>query len=221
MSEAEPLSTLGKYLDGMRATGARSELAVSKPRPIVLIEWTGSWLDRAFDTPLMFLSFALGERHSGRKSCSVVRCVEMSRLPLILQQGCDVQPKDAVLWIDKSPSKALEYGGEEKVMMVFDINRTKASYEEVVADTDPKVLEELRSVYPTVVPSIDGSRLWLSRLPQDDRRVASAYEIEHGRWIPGDPIEALAGLVVLGRHLQGLKESVQASVAACPHPRWE
>ena len=221
MCEATILSALGKILDWLRAAGAQWELVASTPKPVFLIEWDGEWSDRSLSTPLMFLSYALGELLTGSKICSIMRCVGIERLALILQQGCDVQPKDSVLWIDKSPSKALEYGGDQKVMMVFDIKRTQASYQEAASNTDQNTLDKLRAAYPTVVPSIDGSRLWFSRLPEHDRRVTSAYEIEHGRWIPEDPIEALAGLLVLGRELAALREAVKSIITACQHPQWK
>lgn len=221
MKKAEILNALGRELDALRETGAQHELVASTPKPILLIEWNGRWQEREFESAIMFLTFALSELVAGRKAHSVVRCVESERLPLILQQGCDVQPTDSVLWTDKFPSKALEYGGDEKVMMVFDIRRTEPSYQEVPADTDQKALDELRKAYPTVERSIDGSMLWLSRLPEHDKRVTTPYEVEHGRWIPDDPFEALMGLLVLGRDMKKLAASVKSRIAVCQQPVWE
>ncbi len=169
----------------------------------------------------MFLQYRINGLISGSEPSTVVRCVEIGRLPVILRQGCDVEPKDAVMWIDKSSSRALEYGGEQKVLMIFDIRRTEPSYQQVPADTDQATLDELQKTYPTVERSIDGSMLWLSRLPENDKRVASPYESEHGRWISSDPFAALSGLLVLGRDMKAMKSFVESSIAACDHPTWE
>ncbi len=220
MTNAKLQNALEKAINAVREAGAQCEFVASHPRPILLIEWKRDWRDEDFDTALMFLTFAIGEVSGGSEIGSIVRCVGIERLDVILRQGCDVEPSDAVLWTDMFSSKALEYGGTEKVLMVFDIHRTKPTYLRVAADTDPIALDELRKTYPTVVRSIDGSRLWLSRLPEHDRRVTSPYEVEHARWIPGDPFEALAGLLVLGRDLAAIRESVLTTIANCPDPKW-
>ena len=125
------------------------------------------------------------------------------------------------MWTDKFPEKALEYGGDCKVMMIFDNKQTQPSYQEVPSDTPASVLSALQEKYPTVEASKDGSRLWLSRLPEGDKRLTSGYEIEHGRWISGDPFEALVCLLVLGRNLCELRNAVLDSIAACSAPRWK
>ena len=108
------------------------------------------------------------------------------------------------------PSKALEYGGETKVLMVFDGRKMKNSGQEVQADIQPEELERLQTVYPTVLRTTDGQSLWLSRLPESDRRVGGMYESEHGRWIPGDPWEALRLVIVLTHELSSLPNLIEA-----------
>ncbi len=214
-------------LDGVRkpiahlhAIGAKCELAASSPKPLLMIEWHGDWLDDEFSSSVMFLVYALAETSKGSETCPVVRCVEAERLSLVCDAACDVRPTDSVIWIDKFPSKALEYGGDAKLMMVFDIRCTLATYCKLPSDTDAESLAEARKSYPTIVPSVDGSMLWLSRLPEHDKRVASGYEVEYARWIPNDPFDALIGVFVLSRNMARMKEMVDRCKAECKCPTW-
>lgn len=121
------------------------------------------------------------------------RAVSLDRLKYVLSTGVDVEPADSVMWVDCF-DKAWEYGGWPKLMMVFDHRALEPSFREVRSDIDPPELESLREDYPTMLESKDGTRLWLSRLPEGDRRVASAYERAYGRWIGrerGNPLRAL------------------------------
>ena len=192
-----------------------------QPRPLVVVGWKGGWRDDNFDTALMVLVADLAKLVTGSIACSCVRCVDLTRLDMILSSGCDVEPTDAVLWVDKFPSKALEYGGDTKIMLIFDIRKTKATYEEVAADIEPQRLASLKAVYPTALTSVDGTKIWLSRLPEEDRRVASAYEIEHARWIPGDPFDALIGVLVLCRHPDELVATINAQCQSHHSGRWQ
>jgi hypothetical protein len=220
MNVSELLAALDAEINGLSRVGAQCELFATSPKPLFLIGWKGDWRDRDFDTSIMFLVCAIEELDASKRMSAIVRCVEIERLPVILVQGCDVQPANSVLWIDKFPSKALEYGGDEKVMMIFDMNRTEPSYQEVPSDTDQTTLDELRRDYPTVERSTDGSRLWLSRLPAHDTRITMPYEIEHARWIPGAPFDALSGILVLGRDIAKLRRTIAEHIANCEKPDW-
>lgn len=83
------------------------------------------------------------------------------------------------------------------MMMVFDARRLENCGQEVRADIAPEELERLCAVYPTELTTTDGEYLWLSRLPESDRRAGSPYEVQHGRWIPGNPWDALRLVIVL------------------------
>jgi len=149
------------------------------------------------------------------------RCASLDRLPLILETGCDVQPADSVFWAEMDTQKAIEYGGDEKVMMCFDRKALDSSWREVPADTDPAELERLAAKFPTKRVSEDSSSLWFSRLPASDPRVASPYEVAYGYWIPGDPFQALKVLIVIGSDVPRLSARARAMLAACEKPRWE
>lgn len=125
------------------------------------------------------------------------RAVELDRLPYLLEHGVDVQPTDAVIWVSYL-SKALEYGGDLKAVMVFDAKHLQCTFQEVASSTSPCEVNAIARVYQTRLSSEDGTMLWFSRLPSADRRVASPYEVAHGRWIPGDPWLALRIILVIG-----------------------
>ena len=202
--------------------GMSWQLLASSPRPVIAIEWQRKWNDDDFRNALMFITMQFAEAVEDERGWACIRCVDPERLPVILRQGCDVEPPNAVMWVDKYPDKALEYGGDEsKVMLVISGKLTEASYIEVGADMDAAELNSLKLTYPTTEPSRDGTKLWLSRLPENDRRVASPYESEHGRWIPGDPFEALLGVFVLGRNMNEISAQIRHHVAACKAPSWQ
>jgi hypothetical protein len=186
------------------------------PKPVLVIESSANGRKRELDMALAVIAHSLVDG-------PCFRCVAPDRLPLILRTGCDAEPSDSVLWIDTgiTPDKALEYGGETKVLLILDIRKTERSCREVSADLAISELDSLRAQYPTVLKSVDGTMLWLSRLPANDRRVNSAYEIEHGRWIPGDPFEALIGVVVLGPDLTTLTTQVRTLCRACHEINWQ
>lgn len=217
MTESDFLTRLERDLDKLRAAGANWELAATKPKLVLLIKWDDCWDSMFRSAP--FLMGNLNDLLLGSMARSIKRCVGLERLPMILQHGVDVFPTNSVIWADTTAGKALEYGGDEKVMMLFNEDHTKPAYRTIPATTPQNELEELRILYPTINPSADGSTLSLSRLPKNDTRTAN-YDIFFGRWIPGDPFEALAGLVLFGRDLQKMICFVAESIAACPHPKW-
>ncbi len=160
------------------------------------LTWAADW--QQFSTfDLMSLVFNHKRLHPESSYTPSFRSADIDRLPYILAHGCDVDPTDTVLWVSRSPSKALEYGGETKVAMVFDARKLANSGQEVAADTASEELDRLSVQYPTLLENTDGQHLWLSRLLKSDRRCGTAYEEEYGRWIPGDPWAALRLLIIL------------------------
>jgi hypothetical protein len=141
------------------------------------------------------------------------RGVPFDRLAEILAHGLDVEPTTAPIFVNL-PSKALEDGGDEKVIEVFNFMLLEQTYRRVPVDTPAARLSELRATYPTCVTQNDGGTLWLSRLPADDPRVATSYESDLARWIPGDPWEALRMIVVVGAAGCGLVERARRVVRA-------
>ena len=194
------LETLTRLPNGENAlpTNASLSCLAEKPCLVLGLTWAAAW-DVFPVFALMSVVWNHKKLHPGNDYAPSFRSAEIERLPYILTHGCDVAPTDAVMWVDKSPSKALEYGGEAKVMMVFDARKLDTSGLEVRTDSAPEELERLSAEYPTRLETTDGQNLWLSRLGENDLRLGSPYEAEHGRWIRGDPWQALR-LVIIFAH---------------------
>lgn len=120
----------------------------------------------------------------------------MDRLHHILAHGCDVFPTNTVMFASEYADKCLEYGS---VVEIFDAAQIRSTWKEVPVSIDPDKLGELMKEYPTKLTSEDGTHYWLSRMPPDDRRISSPYEVEWARWIPGDAHRALAALLIFTR----------------------
>ena len=126
------------------------------------------------------------------------RAVNISRLSTILKSGIDVEPTDSTFYADYF-DKAWEYGGWPKVVLAFDIQKLRKTFTEIPANTAPEEIANLRRTFPTILPSMDGSKFWLSRLKETDPKLASGYEIAYAWWIDGDPFEALKGIFLFSR----------------------
>ena len=137
------------------------------------------------------------------------RCVSIDRLAVILKAGTDSESLDGVIWADLM-SKALEYGGETKILLAYNAEQLRPSCVEVPANTDPDELARLGETFRTREVSVDGSTVRFSRLPANDRRFA--YEAAHGRWFPGNPMDALSALVVLGSVGVNLSDRVRVEL---------
>jgi hypothetical protein len=126
------------------------------------------------------------------------RGVSINRLKSILPDGIDVEPTDSVIFTNDL-DKAWEYGGWPKLVLALDTSRLQRTFKQVPSDISPSELERIRQHYPTVVKSLDGTQLWLTRLEESDPRIASPYEIAHARWIEGNPFDALRAILLCVR----------------------
>jgi hypothetical protein len=124
----------------------------------------------------------------------VCRGVSLERLAYVLDQGIDV-PAGHPLWVDISLDKAWEYGGTHKLLMVLSNEFLQLSHHVLPLNTPEDDLETYKKEYKTIVRG--ESEVWLSRLPQTDRRVGSPYEVAHCRFSVGDPHIALISLVIV------------------------
>ncbi|MDI1228245.1 MAG: hypothetical protein PSY14_11225 [bacterium] len=126
------------------------------------------------------------------------RGVSTDRLATVLKQGIDVEPTNAVIWVNDL-DKALEYGGWPKIVMALDHECLKMTFVQLDANTSEDELMAVRREFPTVLKSADGSTLWCSRLREDAPQINTDYEAYSARWIPGDPWRALKGIFVFHR----------------------
>jgi hypothetical protein len=115
--------------------------------------------------------------------------------------------------------KALEYGGEEKLILCYDEARLDTTFREVPTSTPAEKLARLLERFPTRLTSDDGQMFWYSRLPDTDKRIATPYEVAYARWIPEDPWAALRCLLVLGSAGVDLVGRVKRALRAAPRFR--
>ena len=76
------------------------------------------------------------------------------------------------------------------------------TFKEIPSNTPQNEIENLIKIYPTIENSIDGSKIWLSRLQKDDKRRKTEYEIANAYWIPENPLKALAWVILIGSFTQ-------------------
>jgi hypothetical protein len=123
------------------------------------------------------------------------RAVSCDRLPAILTAGIDAEPTTDPIYVGDF-EKSWEYGGWPKVIMALDPRQLERTYREIPADTPPDDIARLMQDYPTRCDSENGGSIWLTRLQDSDPRATSAYEWQYGRWVPGNPVDALIAVFV-------------------------
>lgn len=141
------------------------------------------------------------------------RGVSLSRLDAVLTSGIDVSPTDDVIWADFL-EKALEYGDSEKVVLILDHRRMLRSWECLPVDAPAEQLERARAIYPYEAPTSDGKRIWFSRLSKDRPQFGSSAEAAYAWFIPGDPWQALIGLIIATTTDEGWLEAERKIRAA-------
>lgn len=180
----------------------RVKLLVEQPYPVLLAETSEpnvatidpQRLDRIADG----IKRVLVERLGRDAWISAYRAVGLDRLGVVLTTGIDVEPPDAPFFSTPDLSKALEYGGYPKLILVLAPSKLTPSWLELPGDTQVEELQAHRITYPTMFRSEDSTKVWLSRLRESDPRAASPYEAEYGHWIPHDAKAALRAVVLLG-----------------------
>ena len=192
------------------------ELAAVTPCPVLLCPGVYGELV-AEDLDMMAMCYAI-ETVRAAKRFLQYRGVALERLPIVLRSGCDVEPSDRAFWSAERLEKALEYGGLEKVVLVYDPRRlTPAS---VIVDVDCPAPERanLERMYPTVVWDNGGSTK-LSRLPQSEYHGGIGCDT-YAQWIPSDPFEALLLIIAIARPEYPLVSEVRRMISECRKPEW-
>jgi hypothetical protein len=122
----------------------------------------------------------------------------MSRLEVVLQSGIDVEPPDAVFFASEF-DKAWEYGDWPKLMLALDTKCLRSTCRQEAADISADELALLKETFPLVLHWQDGKRLWLTRLPEGDPRIATDYEVAYAFWLPERQLEALRAIFLFVR----------------------
>lgn len=193
------------------------ELITQEPRPVILVtikpEEANTHLDwyevcqgiESVDAGLS-LNDALG---------SAFRGVAFKRLPVVMATGIDAEPSDREIYVDLF-SKALEYGGWPKLMLLLDHDRMAWTTRRLTEDMSPEEVAELRRVYPGETKDHLGRTV----LFRTQRGTLDAYDLSHGRWIPGDPMQVLKALLVIHHAADGMTdEEIRRDVLRHAEPR--
>src|SRR5262245_34959558 len=114
-------------------------------RPVVAVEHSDPY-DRNAVVDQLFATFKEAGVAPGLL-LGASRSVTLERLRWILQTGVDVDPSTAVIFVD-DVSKALEYGGPEQCLLLFDTRRLERTWMETSSSAPLAEIERLRSTYP-------------------------------------------------------------------------
>jgi hypothetical protein len=147
------------------------------------------------------------------------RCVSLSRLPTVLKEGIDLEGESPVISVGPF-SKAWEYGGWPKVVLGYRWDRVLKIALRVSQDESSEKVETLRRVYPHEF--LDGDDRCFSVFDEESFHGLSGGSLQTGRFIPGDPFEALCMVAVIGSAGDSLGANVQAVIDGHAHPReWD
>jgi hypothetical protein len=126
---------------------------------------------------------------TGRAKGIICRSVSLDRLPYVLENGIDV-PLGEPLWAEIGLSKAWEYGGSHKLLMVLNKEALTPSYVVLPLDTPEEQLEYHKRQYPNVERR--EREIYLSRLPLE--------KVPYGDYAyfpAGDPRACLVALIIV------------------------
>ena len=137
-------------------------------------------------------------------SCAF-RGTKFQNLLHILNHGVDVDPNNPIIYADVF-EKAWEYGGWPKIILGYDYDCLEKTYKEVSTDISEDRYLELKKKYPTEMKSVDGNKIWFTKLDADDTRVATQYEISYAKWIKCAPAEALQVIFIFASETHYLNE---------------
>lgn len=180
---------LASFVEEVARSGSSARVLRVNELAVALVDWNQA----CGESSLVDVIWSFGQATA---KSPVYRGVGLDRLPHILKHGCDVSPTNALLFASPYADKSLEYGN---LIQVFVGAQLESTWREVPASIEPSDLAAIIKDYPTKLLSSDGTHLWLSRFPANDPRISSSYEVEWGRWIPGDAMRALAALLIVCR----------------------
>ena len=197
------------------------QVIAESPKPLIAISYSAGLEERILADVLSNISHTLAQHLTDKRAVwTYARGVTLDRLPVVMQTGVDVTPTTAPIYVSDI-AKALEYGGPQKVLILFKRTALDRTFRAVDATLDPTELAALRTTFPTIAHSQDGSTLWLSRLPEGHRHRAKSFEMDYIRWIPGDPWEALLAVFVLGTDLGVLLDFIRKVQRECRAVIWQ
>jgi hypothetical protein len=173
--------------------------------PILLVQAAPGISRKGLDPSLFNLLIARDKAGPSERerwmAVAHARGVRADRIGQVLRTGIDVSPSDSPIFAEQGLDKALEYGCDgDQLLVLLNVRKLKRTFREVPADSDPSLLTELRRSFQTELKSTDGKQIWFSRLGKDGTVAGTSYERDFAWWNPGDPWEALLGLIVLSQN---------------------
>ena len=192
------------------------ELAAVAPCPVLICPGVFGELVAA-DLDMLAMCYAIETVRAAQRFLQY-RGVALERLPVVLRSGCDVEPSDRPFWSAERIDKALEYGGREQLLLVYDPRRLTPAWVILDADCPASKRADLERLYPTVVWE-NGESTKLSRLPPSEYHGGIGYD-NYAHWIPADPFEALLMIVAIGRPEYPLMSEVLRMIGECRTREW-
>jgi hypothetical protein len=192
------------------------ELVAVAPCPVLICPGVYGELVAA-DLDMLATCYAI-ETVRAAKRFLQYRGVTLERLPVVLRSGCDVEPSDRPFVSEERIAKALEYGGREQLILVYDPRRLTPAWVILDADCPATKRADLEKVYPTVVWE-NGESTKLSRLSPKEYHGGIGYD-DYAQWIPADPFEALLMIIAIARPEYPLMSEVRRMVSECRKPEW-
>jgi hypothetical protein len=154
-----------------------------------------------------------------RKRLLQYRGVALGRLPTILRTGIDTEPAHGVFWSSDRIDKAIEFGGPDKVLLVFDRRRLKPAWVILDRKCPREERREVERAYPTVVWETEQSTK-LSRLPANEYHGGIGYD-DYAYWIPDDPFGALMLIIAVAPPECRLVSEVLRMIGECSETAWK
>lgn len=99
-------------------------------------------------------------------------------------------------------------------MLALDRMSLDRTFRELPSASSLDERDVVRKTFPAVLERVDGETLWFSRLSHDDPGITTPYEVAYPRWIPGDPFEALRGVLVFAgeRDADAVRDAVTKAI---------
>lgn len=132
---------------------------------------------------------------SGVSKLPLFRGVDKASLERALRNGIDVEPT-YMHWYGADLEKALEYGGDNPAVLIIDGACAQRPFRDVPIHASGSAhAEAQRWAASEAIASEDGQSMRYSRLPLGDSRRGSSYETTYAWYLPGNPLDALLGVI--------------------------
>jgi hypothetical protein len=193
------------------------EIAAVAPCPVLMCPGQRAEII-ADDLAALSMCYGIEAIRAGKRLLQY-RGVALGRLPTILRTGVDTEPAHGVFWSSDRIDKAIEYGGRDKVLLVFDPRRLRPGWVVLDRKCPREERREAERLYPTVVWETEQSTK-LSRLPAGEYHGGIGYD-DYAYWIPDDPFGALMLIIAVAPPECPLVSEVLRMISECSGTAWK